>query len=200
MWPEGALDVPPRLSPARPRHAGWWAAAAVAALVAGSLATGVVGHATVTSPSMAPTHATGSSVITTRIGVDRVEPGDVVVFEVPQPWRAAERERAGRSEDSSGGEAMVKRVIGLPGDRITCCAPGGLLMRNGSLLDEPYLAEPPGDLLNTTYDVTVPPGHAWVLGDNRRRSFDSRAMQARTGASGFLPLSSIRARVLFGWP
>ncbi|MCL3837349.1 signal peptidase I [Aeromicrobium duanguangcaii] len=192
--------MPPRLSLSRPRHAGWWAGAAAAAIVAASLATGVVGHATVTSPSMAPTHATGSSVLTTRIGVGSVGPGDVVVFDVPPSWRAAERERAGQAADAGGGDAMVKRLIGLPGDRITCCAPGGLLMRNGSLLEEPYLAEPPGDLLNTTYDVTVPAGHAWVLGDNRRRSFDSRAMHARTGASGFLPLSAIRARVLFGWP
>ena len=199
MHQRRARHVPPALTRPAARHRGWWAAAAGAGLLTLSLATGVVGHATVTSPSMAPTHDAGSTLLTTTLGTGRLSHGDVVVLRMPDDWREAERARLGDRAPADGTDAMVKRVIGLPGDRITCCAPGGGLLRNGRVLDEPYLAESPGDLLNVTYDVTVPPGHVWVLGDNRRRSFDSRAMHARGGGAGFLPQSAIRAKALFGW-
>ncbi|MFO6453244.1 MULTISPECIES: signal peptidase I [unclassified Aeromicrobium] len=193
--------MPRGLTSRRPRHLAWWAATALAAMLAVCFLTGLLGHATVTSPSMAPTHEVGSTLLTTSLGTRHLDRGDVVVFDVPRSWREADRARSGAAGGEGGREtAMVKRVLGLPGDRVTCCAPGGLLMRNGRVVDEPYLAEPPIDVSNVAYDVTVPPGHLWVLGDNRRRSFDSRAMQARGGQSGLLPLSAVRARVLLGWP
>lgn len=64
---------------------------------------------------------------------------------------------------------FIKRVVGLPGDEIAIR--GGFVWRNGKKLKEPYIAsEIRGDYPNTR----VPPGHLFVLGDNRNRSRDSR--------------------------
>jgi signal peptidase I len=98
--------------------------------------------------------------------------GDVVVFRI--------------NPDS---DLLIKRVIGLPGDRVEIR--GGRVYINGELLNEPYLTQP-------TYGdygpIDVPPLHIFVLGDNRGFSNDSRAF-------GPLPLDSIIGRAWFSyWP
>jgi len=112
----------------------------------------------VPSASMTPTLAVGDLILVDRLAyrLDAPGHGDVVVL-------------------GSGGlaeaELLVKRVVGVPGDALQ--ARGGVLLRNGAPVPEPYLA--PGAI---TYDfgpVLVPPGHYWVMGDNRPRSQDSRA-------------------------
>lgn len=159
------------------------------------LATGTLGTASVTSPSMAPAYDVGSTLVTTRVGATRPARGDVVVVEVPDAWRDA---AADSDADLTSG-LMVKRVIAVGGDHVVCCAPGGHLVVDDEVLDEPYLAAPPETMSNPTYDVTVPAGHLWLLGDNRRRSFDSRAMHARDPGAGFVPTDAVRARVLDGF-
>ncbi len=82
------------------------------------------------------------------------ERGDVIVFIPP----------TNTSRD------FIKRVIGLPGDRIEIT--NGRVYVNGALLDEPYPLNP------GTYSagpVTVPPGEYFVLGDNRNNSSDSHS-------------------------
>ena len=172
-----------------------WTLAALAGLAAVVLTTGAVGTASVVSPSMAPAYDVGSRLLTTSVGSADPEPGDVVVFAVPDSWRTAATESG--ADLTSG--LMVKRVIAVGGDHVVCCAPGGLLVVNDEVLDEDYLAAPPDTMSNPTYDVTVPADHLWLLGDNRRRSFDSRAMHARDSDDGFVPRDAVRAQVLSGF-
>jgi len=157
--------------------------------------TGTLGTARVTSPSMAPGYDVGTHLLTTRWATGDLVRGDVVVFDVPTSWRRA---AADSGADLSSGR-MVKRVVGIGGDHVVCCAPGGHLVVNGEVIEEPYLATPSEEMLNPTYDVVVPPGHLWLLGDNRRRSFDSRAIEVRSRGAGAVPLTAVRARVLGGF-
>ncbi|MCC6445620.1 MAG: signal peptidase I [Armatimonadetes bacterium] len=99
--------------------------------------------------------------------------GDVVVFRYP--------------EDPS--KVFIKRVIGLPGDRVALRS--GKLYVHGKALAEPYVVYPfHGDFESET----VPPGHLFVLGDNRDYSNDSRFW-------GMLPIRNVEARAWFRyWP
>lgn len=85
----------------------------------------------------------------------------------------------------------IKRVIGLPGDEIVIAR--GEVRVNGEHLDEPYVAESSIEPW-TTMNTTVRPGHYFVLGDNRRRSSDSREF-------GQVPFEYLRGKVRFRlWP
>src|SRR5690606_15142780 len=98
---------------------------------------------------------------------------------------------------------LVKRLIGLPGDHIVCCNSLGQLEVNGAGIDElDYLKLPDGSTLASTqdFDVTVPEGSVWVMGDNRNRSQDSRYHNTQPGG-GFVPLDKIVGRVVLRtWP
>ena len=87
--------------------------------------------------------------------------GDIVLFEDPK---------------NPEGDALIKRVIGLPGD--TIAIQNGKLYLNGNPQDEPYLAENPClSYMPKTCSfgpVTVPENHVFVMGDNRANSTDSR--------------------------
>lgn len=146
------------------------------------------------------------------------ERGDVVVFKDPGGWLPPPTPKPPRpplveSVDwmltlvglsaSDSEDHLVKRIIGLPGDRVVCCNALGQVSVNGSPIDElPYIKLPPGDTIasDVTFDVTVPADGIWVLGDNRDRSQDSRFHQDLPG-NGFVPLENIVGRAfLVTWP
>jgi signal peptidase I len=95
---------------------------------------------------------------------------------------------------------FIKRVIGLPGDRVACCDEQGRMTVNGVPLDETaYLF--PGDQPSTTnFDVVVPEGKLWVMGDHRSQSADSRSRIGAPGG-GFVPIDRVVGRAFVRtWP
>jgi signal peptidase I len=159
-----------------------------------------------------------------RIIVNQLEPdltpisrGDVVVFTDPGGWLdpvyLPERgpvesffewlgSIVGLTAPDSN-DHLIKRVIGLPGDHITCCNDFGQMSVNGTPLDEsPYVRLPDGvtKVSRDDFDVTVPEGSLWVMGDNRWNSQDSRAHRDEPG-NGFVPIDDVVGRaILISWP
>jgi signal peptidase I len=94
---------------------------------------------------------------------------------------------------------FIKRVIGIPGDRVVCCDLKGRVTVNGVALTEPYLF--PGNAPSEEpFDITVPAGRLWVMGDHRAESSDSRFHLGDPGG-GTVPESKVigRAFVII-WP
>lgn len=69
---------------------------------------------------------------------------------------------------------LIKRVIGLPGDKIVVDTATGKVYVNDSALEDAYVAEPTTEAGNVKYPVFVPEGYIFVMGDNRNYSHDSR--------------------------
>jgi signal peptidase I len=135
------------------------------------------------SESMERTLMPGDRVLVSKLSYEfgDIHHGNVVVFSNPNPGVLPDRgaivaflhwlgEGLGFAQPEN--EDLIKRVIGLPGD--TVAIRDDIVYVNGERLVEPYL--PPGaPACNGTYPAqTVPPGHIWVLGDNRCHSGDSR--------------------------
>ncbi|MGO4341848.1 signal peptidase I [Pedococcus sp. 2YAF34] len=142
------------------------------------------------SGSMEDTLVLNDRVIVSKLtpGPVDLKRGDIVVFADPGNWLeetpavphgkvvTAIRETmtfVGLLPDNSENH-LIKRVIGLPGDHVVCCDEGGRITINGTAIKEPYLK--PGDAASEQdFDITVPRGRVWVMGDHRSNSADSRA-------------------------
>lgn len=163
------------------------------------------------SESMQPGLQPGDRVLVTKLGPWRdFERGDVVVFDgtttfgevssretnmVGTVLRALTEFVAGRSAESD----YVKRIVGVGGDRITCCAADGRLQVNGVAVEELYLAD--GDDPSTLrFDIRVPPGRVWLMGDHRSRSADSRSHLASPGGGTVAEDDVIGPVVVRAWP
>ena len=108
-------------------------------------------------------------------------------------------------------EDIIKRVIGVPGDHVQCkpyLATNGkpvsgrsILLVNGHRLDEPYLYPGSNECYAGSYfNVTVPAGHLWVMGDHRDDSSDSRANMANP-QHGTIPINNVVGRAFAViWP
>jgi signal peptidase I len=142
-----------------------------------------------------------------------VQRGDIVVFQDPGGWLgvASEVDKPTIEQLSDfvlgtfgitapdSAEHLVKRVIGVGGDVITCCNADGKLLVNGIAIDEPYIRDGsnPSDV---EFQVTVPDGYLWVMGDNRGNSTDSRFHQDLP-SKGFVSLEVVVGRALLvSWP
>src|SRR5690348_6518243 len=98
------------------------------------------------------------------------------------------------------GDILIKRVIGLPGDKVACCDAQGRVTVNGvPLTEQSYLY--PGDAPSEIrFNIVVPPGRLWVMGDHRLISDDSRNHLGEPGG-GTVPENAVigRAFVII-WP
>ena len=227
MTSENVAAVEPTPAPARPRkRRGFWlllrdilVIVVVAVVISFVIKTFLVRSFYIPSGSMEQT-----LLIKDRILVDELTPrftgyerGDVVVFRDPGGWlpvtptpdRPAIVEAwvwltslVGISAPDSD-DHLIKRVIGLPGDHVVCCNALGQVTVNGTLIDEtPYLdlAEGQSAPAVVPYDITVPEGSLWVLGDNRDHSKDSRYNMEQP-SKGFVPIDNVVGRAfLITWP
>jgi len=155
-----------------------------------------------------------------RVAVNRlpfisnnIKRGDVVVFRDPDNWLpAADVETApfviAKAKaalvavgvlPNPAKQYLVKRVVGVAGDHVVCCTNTGKITVNGKVMNEPYIyaGNVPSDM---NFDVTVPKGKLWVMGDHRGASADSRFHQEDIN-KGFVPLNRVTGRVLAViWP
>jgi signal peptidase I len=142
-----------------------------------------------------------------------IDRGDVVVFRDPDDWlpeivdydtnkylaKVKSALVAVGVLPNPAKQYLVKRVIGVAGDRIVCCTKNDKLSINGVEVNEPYIfaGNKPSDM---TFDVTVPEGKIWVMGDHRGASADSRYHQEDIN-KGFVPISKVSGRVFAViWP
>jgi signal peptidase I len=168
------------------------------------------------SDSMENTLQRGDRVLVNKLSArfGEIERGQVVVFRDPDDWLNAPLVPQPRNAvvgalkkvfvfvgllPSDSDQDLIKRVIGIPGDRVKCCDGKGRITINDVPLDEPYLypGNPPS---NSSFDVKVPPGRIWVMGDHRGVSADSRAHMDEEGG-GTVPLDNVVGRAfVIVWP
>lgn len=200
---------------ARPRGGPSWLLLAGISLVVMLLVRGLLVQSFyVPSGSMQPTIEPGDRILVNKlIDGDAVRRGDVVVFDGTTTFGAADRtprQADGVIGTVVGGAAslvgvdlgeqdFVKRVVGLPGDHVVCCDGDGRLTVNDVPVTESYLHQDdvPSAL---TFDIVVPSGRLWVMGDHRSNSADSRAHLGDPGG-GTVRLEDVvgRASAIY-WP
>jgi signal peptidase I len=171
------------------------------------------------SGSMEQTLLVGDRVLVNKIVYDVRQPerGEVIVFRGTDNWASENPPAAGGGLFSRIGHTLgdlvgisrpgekdfIKRVIGLPGDRVSCCDPNGRVYVNGTPIDEPYVinnspldAQPDAHVCRSRRfeEVLVPPGQLFVMGDHRIVSQDSRC-------EGTVPIENVIGRAfIIVWP
>jgi len=161
------------------------------------------------SQSMENTLLVGDRVIVEKL--TNFQRGDVVVFSDPGGWLEDDPadpapwdkvlEFIGLPTKSTPGH-LIKRVIGMPGDKVMCCTSKGRITVNGYPLDErSYLyTDPDNQQVNPSdvrFEVIVPKGHIFVMGDHRDLSADSRchlsdlSTNQGIGQAAFVPISLV---------
>jgi signal peptidase I len=142
--------------------------------------------------SMSPAIANGERLFVNRsayVHVDLPALGDIYPFSEPQRGDIIVLESDRTSRDAP----YIKRIIGLPGETITYTE--GIVIVDGEPLVEDYInGAITGCHVPTYCSITVPQGHVYVLGDNRRDSEDSRFF-------GPVPMEDVVGKAFFSnWP
>nr|MDT0661495.1 signal peptidase I [Micromonospora sp. DSM 115978] len=171
------------------------------------------------SGSMEDTLLIGDRVLVNKIVYDMRDPvrGEVVVFRGTEAWapeftddpNLSLADKVGRTVGDLVGVArpgekdFIKRVIGLPGDRVACCDEQGRVTVNGTGLDESYVLEDspldvppnPQECRSRRFaEVVVPPDQLFVMGDHRLVSQDARCQ-------GPVPIDNVIGRAfIIVWP
>ncbi|MFI5931296.1 signal peptidase I [Actinoplanes sp. NPDC051494] len=172
------------------------------------------------SGSMQNTLAIQDRVLVNKVVYDIRDPlrGEIVVFRGTENWAPEQPAtpvsntfgaKLGRTigdlvgVSRPGERDFIKRVIGLPGDKVACCDDKGRITVNGEPVDEPYIFEnspldqPPNPRQCSSRrfaEVTVPDGEMFVMGDHRLVSQDARCQ-------GPVPIDNVIGRAfVVVWP
>ena len=165
------------------------------------------------SASMENTLLPGDRILVSKVVYDfrSIQRGDIVVFSgagswdppapAPGNWFARVWDDATSLVGIAGPDTdYVKRVIGVPGDHVACCNSKGQLTVNGVPLSESSYIYPGAEPSELRFNITVPQGRLWVMGDNRADSDDSRYRMSDPG-QGTIPESAVVGRAfLIVWP
>lgn len=170
------------------------------------------------SQSMEDTLLVGDRIVVSKLtpGPFEIKRGDIVVFEDPGDWLSPTPEAnrgavlnglrdalmfVGLLPDTSEGH-LIKRVIGMPGDHVQCCDAEGRLLVNGEPIEEATYLKQGAEPSQQEFDITVPSGRLWVMGDNRGDSSDSRFHDpSGDGRTGSVPEDLVVGKaVVTVWP
>jgi signal peptidase I len=164
------------------------------------------------SPSMEPQFVKNDRILVQKVsywGGGSPQRGDIVVFKDPGGWLDESETSTAHSPVTkvmekiglypTGGH-LVKRVIGVGGDRVVCCDNKGRVTVNGHPLDEKSYLPKGTAPSQMKFDVKVPQDHLWLMGDNRGFSFDSRGHMGNPGG-GFVDQDLVVGKVFaLIWP
>jgi signal peptidase I len=154
------------------------------------------------SASMHDTLLEGDRVLVNKLvpGPFDLHRGDIVVFSDPGGWLDQQTvPETNVVQDAliaiglmpqQSEDHLIKRVIGLPGDRVRSAGDGSPLTVNGEPIDETTYLAPGASPSGLKFDVTVPEGSLWVMGDNRQQSADSSYHLGDPGG-GSVPVADV---------
>jgi signal peptidase I len=164
------------------------------------------------SPSMEPLFIKNDRILVQKVsywGGATPSRGDIVVFKDPGGWLneadtttpqgpiTKVMEKVGLYP--TGGH-LVKRVIGVGGDRVVCCDAKGRITVNGKALNEKAYLPKGTAPSQIKFDRTIPKNHLWMMGDNRSFSYDSRGHMGGPGG-GFVSEDLVVGKVFtLIWP